>query len=140
MEGLPNQIEIKKTSEELIETRRRKKIALAREIVERGEIFPFSGIDPDVYTRRKEDDEELPGLVCPIDELLKKFKEEGMKVVFGVHPESGNVFIVPAQSEDIEWASLFPRQLQIKGEMDDSLKNLISTDLALLEAIKAGQS
>jgi len=71
-------------------------------------------------------EEEFPGYTTPIDELIERFEKEGMKVVLGKHPESGNVFILPAGSEDIEQDSIAPRQLQISDGMDERLKNLVN--------------
>jgi hypothetical protein len=46
-------------------------------------------------------------------------------VVLGEHPESGNVFILPLQSNDIAKDFVFPRHLQISEGMDEKLKRLI---------------
>jgi len=48
-----------------------------------------------------------------------------MKVVLGKYPESGNVFILPAQSDDIVNDNLFPRHLQTNEMMGEKLKKLI---------------
>jgi hypothetical protein len=100
-------------------------ILLAKELVESQEHFPFPGIDPQAYSKIKADEEEALGYSTPIDELLERFKNEGMKVVLGKHPESGNVFILPAQSDDIENDNLFPKHLLVSEEMDEKLKKLI---------------
>lgn len=101
-------------------------IALARELSESHESFPFPGIDPESYSKLKSAEEGLSGYVTPIDELIIRFKNEGMKVVLGEHPDSGNVFIVPSGSDDIESDSVFPRHLQIDETMDERVKQLIS--------------
>lgn len=100
-------------------------IALAKELFERKEHFPFPGIDPESYSKIKADQDEFPGYSTPIDELMERFQHEGIKVVLGAHPESGNVFILPAESNDIENDSIFPRHLQLSDTMDVALKNLI---------------
>jgi len=105
---------------------REKYIQLARGLFESHEHFPFSGIDPDEYSKMRASEEEFPGYTTPIDELIERFEKEGMKVVLGKHPESGNVFILPAGSEDIEQDSIAPRQLQISDGMDERLKNLVN--------------
>ncbi|MDO8231654.1 MAG: hypothetical protein Q7T37_00400 [bacterium] len=100
-------------------------VALAIEIIESHEVFHFSGLDSDAYAKIKADEEESPGYATPIDELVKRFENEGMKVVLGKNPESGNVFILPLQSDDIENDSVFPKHLQISEGMNEKLKELI---------------
>ncbi len=120
MGNFPNQPESNK------EQRKREAIDLARELVENNEIFSFPGIDSEAYSKIKVTEEKYPGYGTPIDELLERFKNEGMKVVLGAHPESGNVFILPAQSNDIENDAILPRQLQMSDSLDEKIKNLIS--------------
>ena len=100
-------------------------IALAKELSEIRDGFPFSGIEPENYLRLKADDEESEGRCTSIDELIQKFEKEGIKVVFGNDPESGNVFIVPIQSDDIESDGIFPKHLRIDESTDSRLKELI---------------
>ena len=64
--------------------------------------------------------------VTPIDELLKRFVTEGMKVLLGDDPETGLSFIMPAGSDDLVADSLLPRHLQINDEMNEKLKQLIT--------------
>ncbi|MEK7463366.1 MAG: hypothetical protein AAB621_03335 [Patescibacteria group bacterium] len=111
--------------EQKIEKKRAEIVALAKELSESHEVFHFSGIDPKAYSDIKRDEEKFPGYTTPIDELVERFKNEGMKVVLGEHPESGNVFILPAQSNDIENDSIFPRQLQVTEMVDERLKKLV---------------
>ncbi len=117
-EGMP-------THSEKAPTKKEKIITLAAELYERGEVFPFSGIDPETYSKMKADEEEYPGYATPIDEIVEKLKSEGMKVVLGKNPESGNVFVLPAQSDNIEMDSISPRQLQLGEEMNEKLRELI---------------
>lgn len=109
------------------------RIELAMELFATGEVFSFSGIGGDSYESLKDAEEGLPpGFVTPIDELLKRFEREGMKIVLGKHPQSGNIFIMPAETsvtdDDIEANSIFPRHLQITDDMDGRLKRLIRVD------------
>lgn len=101
-------------------------IALAKELSESHESFPFPGIDPESYATLKSAEEELPGYATPIDALIERFENEGMKVALGEYPDSGNVFVMPSGSDDIENDSVFPRHLQIDETMDERLKQLIS--------------
>lgn len=106
-------------------TRKEKIIALAAELHESGEVFPFAGIDPESYSKMKADEEEYPGYTTPIDEIVERLKSEGMKVVLGKNPQSGNVFVLPAQSSDIEMDSISPRQLQLSEGMNKKLLELV---------------
>ena len=101
-------------------------IALVREINESRERIPFPGIHPEAYAKLKKGEQEDPGYVTPIDELLARFQNEGMRVVMGRLPAGGNVFIVPSQSADVENDSILPRQLQIDGATDARLKELVA--------------
>ena len=106
-------------------------IALAIELSEGQEVFPFPGIDPEAREKLKQNDEEYPGYVTPIDDLEKKFEEEDLKVVLGNDPKSGNVFVLPALSEDVVKDSVSPRHLKITDKMDDRLKKLINMSESL---------
>ena len=109
-------------------TLRQEKISLAHELAESRESFPFPGINPDSYEGMKAAEEEFPGYSIPIDELMKRFQDEGIKVVLGKNPDSGNVFILPQGSDDIENDSIFPRQLLTTEDMDERLSNLSLKD------------
>ncbi|MDQ3076508.1 MAG: hypothetical protein M3Q63_00415 [bacterium] len=100
-------------------------IALTTEIVNSKEVFPFSGIDPAAYSRMKASDEEYPGFTTPIDEIIERMKNEGMKIVFGDHPESGNVFVLPLHSDDIKNDSIQPGLLLEDTISNDNLKELV---------------
>ena len=106
--------------------RKERIISLAAELFKGGEIFPFSGIDPDSYLKMKAGEEEDPGYTTPINEIIERFRKEGMKVVLGKNPQSGNVYILPAASTNIKMDSVSPRQLQISEGMDERLTKLIS--------------
>jgi hypothetical protein len=82
--------------EGIIKTIKEKVEQLSKESLE------FSGISQKTYESFKKIDEEYPGYTTPIDELLERFSSEGMKIVLGKHPDSGNVFVLPCGSEDIE--------------------------------------
>jgi hypothetical protein len=116
----PNQAE-----NEAKEQKRSEVVALARELSESNENFSFPGIHPESYAKIKAELEEYPGCSTPIDELLERFRNEGMKVVLGADPESGNVFILPGGSDDIENDSLLLKSLQVDEIIDERLKELI---------------
>ncbi|MFA5948643.1 MAG: hypothetical protein WC806_06825, partial [Candidatus Gracilibacteria bacterium] len=96
-------------------------LALATELRESQEIFAFPGIEAEAYAKLKASDEEFPGYVTLIDELIERFKNEGMKVSLGAYSESEFVFILPAQSSDLRNDSIYPRHLQISETMDERL-------------------
>lgn len=101
-------------------------IALARELSEMGRI-DFPKINSESLAELEQSDKDYPGFATPIGVLLLRFEAEGMKVVFGPHPESGNVFIIPAicEEKDIDTDSVLPRHLEISEGMDERLKKLI---------------
>lgn len=115
----------RKEKEKEREPMKREIIALAKELVESHKVFPFPGIGSKTYEYIKADDAEGYSRATPIDELLEKFKNEGMKVVFGSDPESGNVFILPSKSDDIESDNIFPKFLLVNETMDERVKKLI---------------
>ena len=73
----------------------------------------------------KASEEEDSGYTTPVDDLIERFKNEGMKVVLGKNPQSGNVYVLPSESINIEMDSISPRQLQLGEEMNEKLKELI---------------
>lgn len=100
-------------------------IRLAVELSEHTEAFPFFGINPDAYTVIKKGEQEDPGYATPIDVLIERFREHGVKIVLGKNPQSGNVFVLPFNSNNIEEDSVFPWHLDIRTDMDLKLKKLI---------------
>lgn len=124
-ENFKDQIENKNEKRGKKEEKKREIIALALELSESRETFIFPGIEPEVYSKIKADEEEFTGRTTPLDELLEKFRKEGMKVVLGKNPDSGNIFILPSQSNDIERDSIFSRHLQISGVVNEKLRKLI---------------
>lgn len=102
---------------------------LAERLSQRTEAFAFTGINPEHYAELKAADEEAPGWTTPIDVLVERFNAEGVKVVFGKNPGSGNIFVLPMGSDNIEEDSLKPRHLAITDDMDDELRELIIGDV-----------
>ncbi|MFZ2167507.1 MAG: hypothetical protein WAV50_01405 [Minisyncoccia bacterium] len=117
-EGVP-------TRSEKEPTRKEKTISLAKELFESQEVFPFLGVDPEGYLEMKAGDEEAPGYTTPTDEIIERMKHEGIKIVLGKNPQSGSVYVLPAQSTDIEMDSMSPKRLQISEGMNEKLKELI---------------
>src|SRR3989338_1247195 len=120
----------KENKKDKIESRREKIAALATELSQSWEKLPFPVIDPEAYLKLKADiktDEEASGYTTIMfDDLVERFKTQGMKVVLGKYPGSGNVYIVPSESNDIENDSISPRHLQVSGITNENLRELIS--------------
>ncbi|CAN5742690.1 hypothetical protein BH11PAT2_BH11PAT2_00790 [soil metagenome] len=100
-------------------------LLLAESLSQRVEALPFTGIDAEEYAAIKADEDKFPGFVTPIDERIRRLQEEGLKISFGKFVKSGNVFVLPANSDDIENDSIFPRHLKIVDGMDEELRKLI---------------
>lgn len=104
-------------------------LRLAVELSESPESLPFFGINDETYATMKKGEEEpdpdYPDTTTPIDVRIKRLQEHGMKVVLGKNPQSGMVYILPGDSENIEDDGLFPRHLDISSDMDPRVKKLI---------------
>lgn len=107
---------------------------LSEKIINKQEVFQFSGIEPDAYKRLKEDEAgwaeingDIPDDALPVDGLLEEFAEHGIKVVLAIDRTGGNVFVVSAKKDSkVVWENnLFPWQLRIVDGMNEDLKNLI---------------
>lgn len=125
LEGVVPSQEVDNDPEKERQERVAKILGLVEKINESSESLPFSGIDPEAYIRIKKVDNEFPGYTTPIDEIIERCKKEGIKVVLGKYPESGNVFVLPAGSNDIEMDSIAPRQLTIGTVENEHLAELI---------------
>ena len=102
-------------------------IALAKELSESQESFPFPGIDPEARSLMRATEIEFPDYTTPVDALLDRFRSEGMRVTLGQYPESGNVYIVPAGRSETrnEDMYIFPKHLQINDMMNPKIRSLI---------------
>jgi hypothetical protein len=98
------------------------------ELVEKikGETFTFPGIRPEVYLNMKAVDDEFPGFTTPTDEIIARCQNEGIKIVLGDKPESGNVFVLPVTSDNIEMDGIIsPYQLIAENVTNEYLTELI---------------
>jgi hypothetical protein len=108
------------------ENKRVEYLELARELSAKKEKLSFPGIDPESYARLKASDEEFPGYVTPIDELIKRFENEGFKVVVFGKYSTEDVYIQPLDSDSADQENcLSPRDLLVSDDMDEALKQLI---------------
>ena len=120
-------------AKEKIEGLRAEIVHLATELAQNPEGFPFPGMDPGEIEARRASDVEYAEFssATPIDQLLLRFQNEGMKVSFGAIPTSANVYVLPRESNNIEADGIFPRQLQIESVADERLRKLILLHLSL---------
>jgi hypothetical protein len=122
------------SNEEQKKADREKYIQLIETLSQKVDGFPFPGVDEETLKGLLEEEAKYPGFATPVEKLLIRMREEGIKIVQGVHPGSGNVFVVPLLSDDIENDSLFPRHLDPTPDMDSQLRELILANRALLSA------
>lgn len=119
------------------EVKKQRYIFLAKElskIIEgsgKPERFEFKGIKEESRLKIEAETKDFPEYSTPIGELIEKFKSQGMKIVLSKDPESGNVYVLPFDSENVEMDSLFPRHLIVTEDMDVRVKELISINLEL---------
>lgn len=93
MENLP------KNNSESVEEKEvltQKMIKLAIELAETSEVFQFPGINPESYAAIKSEQDEYPGYTTPIDKLLVRFQNEGLKIVLTKDSNSENVLTLPS--------------------------------------------
>jgi len=100
-------------------------ISLAVEIIEGQEVYDFPEINTGSYNLIKEQEDEMPGFTTPVDEVIEKFRLQGMKVVAGKNLVPGKIYILPAQSDDITNDSFFSRHLNIENIKDEKMRELI---------------
>lgn len=108
------------------ETPHQEKIRLYKELVESGEVFDFKGLDPEWYEKmKKADEEDELGFTTPTDELIQRAQEYGFRFIQGNGPDSGNVFIIPNDSEDIIKDSILVDRLDLNKTEDLRIRRLI---------------
>lgn len=130
-ESLPNHSSAEAPNKQELKSRF---ISLAKELANKPEGFPFPGVDEDTFKSLKAADEEYPGYTTPVGEIITRMQGEGIKIVLGEDPESGNVFALPLSSDDVGKDSLLPRHLNTVLEMDASLQTLILAQKSLFES------
>ena len=97
---------------------------LAQELSKSPEPFPFPGIQVKKYAEMKTQEAPYEGTpyFVSIDEILEKFRKEGMKVVIG---KEGLVYILPASSTDIQGEGILINCLLPNDTRDTRLRSLI---------------
>ena len=103
-------------------------VSLAKELSKSPERFPFPGIESEAYTKLKAESDEFPGLAAPIDDLIERFKQHGMKVATNLAENPGNleVCVLPGDSDDIENDGIAPKHFALSGVTNAQLARLIT--------------
>lgn len=99
--------------------------ALAEVLAAERRVMAWPGIDPESYRIQKREEEEFPGFVTPIDEIIERCEQEGIRVYMVNNPRNLDVYIIPAGSSDPQQDSLLPRHLAPDPLMDESLAEIV---------------
>jgi len=91
--------------------------------------FPFPGIKTESYRQLKKEEEEFPGYVTPIDELLHEFRNKGM-TVYSKHPPK-NIILIPIGTKDVVQNSILPYDLLLTENITGELRELVRLDRLL---------
>lgn len=110
--------------------RMERKVALARELVEGREVFPFPGISEDVLIRMRKEESEYPVDITPIDEIIERCAGQGIKIALESEdrPENISPHVIPAEDGDLRMDGILLRHLQLEGVTDERLIELIMLD------------
>jgi hypothetical protein len=121
-----NNVESIESKKEYKEKLRLEIVALTTEIIESNESFPFPGLDNETYLKWKQEEEPYLPHITSIDEILEKFKIEGMKFSLGdVH--NGAVYVMPVSSTHAKIDGLLLNKIIIDESADPRIKKLFST-------------
>jgi hypothetical protein len=111
----------------------RRRLELTFELVESGEVFPFQGLKAGAYERLKEADTlDSEGYVTPIDELLRIYEAEGVRVGSGMQMRKterppSTITVAPAVTGPGFYGEnlLHMKNLDVVEGMDERLSELI---------------
>jgi len=111
------------------ETERIKRVEKIQELVkkikESDENIPFPGIRSEAYELMIQTDIAYPDFSTPTDEIVEMCEKQGIKIVLGNHPDSGNVFVLPVDSNDIYMDSFAVHKLEVEHVSNPHLVELI---------------
>lgn len=112
------------------EQRKAQCIALAEKLEARKEAIPFPGVDEKRFAALLADltpeDAEFTGIdEAFMHELVKRFAQQGCRVLLTAHRKSGNFLVVPKDSTDIDKDSLRPKHFSAVGATDPEFQLLI---------------
>ena len=105
----------------------------ALELVESEKVFSFEGIESGIEKTMIEDEEYAPGYSITVEEFKRRCTEEGVKVSLGDNPQSGNIRVIPAGSNDPAFDGIFARNLAFSS--DEDLNKLIELDRESMKKI-----
>lgn len=108
-----------------------------RELVEKlakeHEVLPYFPMNTEAYNNTKKDEKDHPEILhfmSPIDDKLKRMQEQGIKIVLSdKNPQSGNVFVLPAESTDILADSIVLKFIDFDDTIPETLKELLALKL-----------
>lgn len=117
-------------TKEAQEQRKNECIALAEKLEARKEAIPFPGVDEKRFAALLADltpeDAEFTGIdEAFMHELVKRFAQQGCRVLLTAHRKSGNILVVPKDSTDIDKDSLRPKHFSAEGAPDLEFQLLI---------------
>lgn len=98
---------------------------LATELIAGPNIFPFPGMNQTSYQTFKSTEQDYLEFVTPIDELLKKFESEQIKLSFGENPAQTDIFVMSTNSESVKYDSIPVGDLDPENVSDEKLKKII---------------
>ena len=93
------------------------------ELIENNETLSFLGLNPGSYNLLKAEEKEFPGFATPIDEIIKKCEEQGLKIELGRNQSGYDMFLLPANSDDLADSLRF-NDLNIDNINDSVFQNL----------------
>ena len=92
----------------------------------RHEVYPFISIKQEAFDKIHAEDEEFPGFTTPIKVLRERMIKEGMKISLGAHPKSGNIFVLPGNSDDIENDSIPLKHIELNATLIEKVEEIRS--------------
>ncbi len=118
------------TSEMGHEESMERKDALARELAESGEAFPFPGIPEDTVTRMREEEAMCPGFMTNIDDIIRRCSEHGIVVALSSadRPNNSTPHVMPAKDGNLRMDGILPKHLVAENIADERLRELVMLD------------
>lgn len=99
------------------------KVELAKELMESNEELDFPGLNIESYNTLKSEEKEYPGFATPIDEIIIKCEDQGLKIEIGSNPDGSNMFLLPAESDNLDDSLRF-KHLNLNSINNETFKKL----------------
>ena len=106
-------------------------IALVEKLQELGEALPFPGMDATILAAKRAEEKADPDILLyanAIDDILQRCQEQGIKIELTGSRNSGNVMVLPKQSNDPA-DNLRLQDLKLAAVTDPDLRTLIELKL-----------